>query len=292
MSLMRRLPLCFLLFTLVPACGGSKPPANAPQAAAAEAQPGVPHGPQGKGTQDDPVRLCHMNGGPNRSDYPYIANYRCSDGSMPLGGDSDAGAEARVGNVGEGPDGHIVDLYRIPCPGAPVEVYVDAYHCGPHVNAEAELDIDHLSRDDQAAFASTIRITHEDPSSLKAMQRRAAFTDILLKSNQIHLELCDRVAVLLPQTKDPNYLGEFFLAMGASLMEDGSQHPDPVSINVNALAGVLVYYLAVIRERGEGARDPQMDALLDKAKDKTGFTAYVRTTLGDCGSEHLGVDPP
>ncbi|MGE3670403.1 MAG: hypothetical protein AB7K71_12130, partial [Polyangiaceae bacterium] len=74
--------------------------------------------------------------------------------------------------------------------------------------------------------------------------------------------------------------------------EDGSQHPDPVSINVNALAGVLVYYLAVIRERGEGARDPLMDDLLSHAKDKAGFSEYVRTTLGDCGSEHLGVDPP
>ena len=62
--------------------------------------------------------------------YDYIASdVVCADGRSLFGGDLRAAIEARVGNVGMGPSGHIIDLYRIPCPEGPKEVYVDMYEC-------------------------------------------------------------------------------------------------------------------------------------------------------------------
>jgi len=74
--------------------------------------------------KENPVMRC----GP-RDSYAYVADYQCSDGTRPLGSDIRAGGAARRGNVGANSKGHIIDLYVIPCPGAPVEVYVDMYGC-------------------------------------------------------------------------------------------------------------------------------------------------------------------
>lgn len=62
--------------------------------------------------------------------YDYVASdVLCEDGRSLFGGDLRAAIEARVGNVGSGPSGHIIDLYRVPCPEGPKEVYVDMYEC-------------------------------------------------------------------------------------------------------------------------------------------------------------------
>jgi hypothetical protein len=62
--------------------------------------------------------------------YVYVASeFRCAGGTNPLGGDPRAGAAARVGNVGPNSSGHIIDLYRVPCPEGPRDVYVDMYGC-------------------------------------------------------------------------------------------------------------------------------------------------------------------
>lgn len=90
-------------------------------------QQGAPTGPRaGSGTsREDPVMAC----GPADS-YAYVAQqFRCPDGTNPLGGDPAAGRDARVGNVGANSSGHIIDLYRVPCAGGPVDVYVDMYGC-------------------------------------------------------------------------------------------------------------------------------------------------------------------
>jgi hypothetical protein len=64
--------------------------------------------------------------------YSYVAaEFECPGGGNPFGGDLARGAGARVGNVGSGPDGHVLDLYEIPCPSGPVRIYVDLYHCPP-----------------------------------------------------------------------------------------------------------------------------------------------------------------
>ncbi len=62
--------------------------------------------------------------------YDYVASdVLCEDGRSPFGGDLRAAIGARVGNVGSGPSGHVIDLYRVPCPEGPKEVYVDMYEC-------------------------------------------------------------------------------------------------------------------------------------------------------------------
>lgn len=76
-------------------------------------------------TAEDPVMAC----GPADS-YRYVAaEFECPGGGNPLDGDPNAGARARVGNVGANSTGHIIDLYRVPCPSGPVDVYVDMYGC-------------------------------------------------------------------------------------------------------------------------------------------------------------------
>jgi hypothetical protein len=74
---------------------------------------------------EDPVGAC----GP-RDSYAFVAGeFQCPGGGNPLGGDPTAGAQAREGNVGANSTGHIIDLYRVPCPGGDVQVYVDMYGC-------------------------------------------------------------------------------------------------------------------------------------------------------------------
>ncbi|MBV9930393.1 MAG: hypothetical protein JO013_05565 [Alphaproteobacteria bacterium] len=59
-----------------------------------------------------------------RGEYAYLHRLRCPDGQAP--------SATRVGNVGTGVYGNIVDLFQVACPGArPVEVYIDMYHDGP-----------------------------------------------------------------------------------------------------------------------------------------------------------------
>lgn len=74
---------------------------------------------------EHPIGVC----GPMES-YRFIAStFRCPDGSNPLAGDWRAGQSARVGNVGANSQGHIIDLYRVPCASGPVDVFVDMYQC-------------------------------------------------------------------------------------------------------------------------------------------------------------------
>ena len=74
---------------------------------------------------EHPVPAC----GP-RDSYDYVASrFRCPDGANPLGGDPRAGQAARLGNVGANSEGHVIDVYRVPCASGPVDVYVDMYGC-------------------------------------------------------------------------------------------------------------------------------------------------------------------
>ncbi len=73
---------------------------------------------------------------PVRADMPagqraYLARLRCANGRAPAFG--------RIGNVGPGPYGSIVDAYSVTCAGSsPAEstVHLDMYHAG-HVEAAA-----------------------------------------------------------------------------------------------------------------------------------------------------------
>jgi hypothetical protein len=71
------------------------------------------------GSKANPVRENMPKG-----EYDYLHRLRCPDGQAP--------AANRVGNVGTGVYGNIVDLFRVTCPGAAaVEIYMDMYHDGP-----------------------------------------------------------------------------------------------------------------------------------------------------------------
>jgi len=96
-------------------------PAPAPAPRAEETAAGTTPG----ATPEAAVKRCGA-----RESYLFVAGeLECPAGGNPLGGDPQAGAASRVGNVGAGPDGHILDLYEVPCPGGPLRVYVDMYHC-------------------------------------------------------------------------------------------------------------------------------------------------------------------
>jgi hypothetical protein len=66
---------------------------------------------------------------------------------MPLGGDVGAGGAARRGNIGAGPDGHILDHYVVPCPEGPVELFVDMYHCVDEAGQLSEAEIERAMAD-------------------------------------------------------------------------------------------------------------------------------------------------
>ncbi len=77
-----------------------------------------------RSTKAAPVEVC---GFPAENAWLIAAS--CNDGSHPIAKRVDA-EKLRVGNVGSaGRCGSIVDLYRIPCPEATYDVYVDAYVC-------------------------------------------------------------------------------------------------------------------------------------------------------------------
>ena len=67
-----------------------------------------------------PLRAC----GGVAGSHLVATSTRCRDGSTPLHGDPRRALDGRVG-VTDGPDGHDVQMYDVPCPGGMVRVYVD-----------------------------------------------------------------------------------------------------------------------------------------------------------------------
>jgi hypothetical protein len=138
---------CSTLLTCIPclfvtACGGrdlpeaQTPLATEPMAAPPPSvttlataptppPPPPPSGPVEVNDKEHPVMRCGA-----KDSYYYVATeFKCADGSNPLGGETMAGAKARVGNVGANSTGHIIDLYEVPCPEGAKRVYVDMYGC-------------------------------------------------------------------------------------------------------------------------------------------------------------------
>lgn len=72
------------------------------------------------GSKANPVRTTMPQG-----QRLYLSRLRCSDGQAPQ--------FYRAGNVGPGPFGNIVDLYKVTCPGAEPaasDIHMDMYHGG------------------------------------------------------------------------------------------------------------------------------------------------------------------
>lgn len=101
------------------------------------------------GSAERPVPRC----GPEDS-YRYVADeFRCpGGGGNPFAGDVAAARSARVGSLGPTAQGHMIDVYEVPCPAGKVEVYVDMYGCPAMQPAADAGDVDPLRLD--AAFAA------------------------------------------------------------------------------------------------------------------------------------------
>lgn len=246
-------------------CGGS-PPARetSPSAAAGAESVEEDDGVTGSGTREDPVQLCHMDGAPERTDYAHVASYRCPDGSTPLGGDPQRAQDARAGNVGPGPDGHVVDHYEIPCPSGAIGIYVDAYHC-PEGTTD-EIDPANLTAEQLQRFAVMIRALHDDPSSQRAFALRRELMTWLLQTRQIEVVMCDFSAIV-PAGGGRPWLAELTLSLAAGVIEDGQPHASPTRVIHAALEGLLGYYRAVIAQEGESAREPSLEALAEAERD-------------------------
>lgn len=75
-------------------------------------------------TKELPLEVCTI-----RAETELLASLACEDESHPIK-DHESAEIARVGNVGKGGRcGSIIDLYRVKCPEATYELFVDGYVC-------------------------------------------------------------------------------------------------------------------------------------------------------------------
>lgn len=75
-------------------------------------------------TREHPIESCGISAG-----LDWLVGLACADGSHPLRS-RDAAEAARVKNVGRGGAcGSIIDLYRVTCPEASYDIYLDGYVC-------------------------------------------------------------------------------------------------------------------------------------------------------------------
>lgn len=73
----------------------------------------------------EPVVRC----GPEES-YHYVADeFRCPSGENPFAGDTEAAKKSRRGSNENPRNGHVVDIYRVPCQSGDVHLFVDLYGC-------------------------------------------------------------------------------------------------------------------------------------------------------------------
>lgn len=92
------------------------------------------------GSKETPVAACGA-----ASSYDYIASdVVCGDGKSPFAGDLRAAMHARVGNVGPNEQMHVIDLYEVPCPEGPKQVFVDMYDCENAQPTRSEMELARL----------------------------------------------------------------------------------------------------------------------------------------------------
>ena len=268
-------------------CGGQSSSAGSTVAASGTA-PGSGSDPSGD-SRETALQRCWQDGDAPRTDYSTIAEYRCADGSVPLGGDLARGAGARVGNVGEGPDGHVVDHYRVPCPSGSVDIYVDPYHCGPGV--EAEIDLSNLTPQQLQAMASHMReLETAAPFDPQTRATRRSLVDWLRRTRQVHLEICTAVmedVVHEGYRHQDLIFSQFVLSMGAAVIElgDGAEQADAVALA--AVVGAIRVHQAIVSARGPEAADPRLRALAMSSEAE--LARHVAGLSARCGHEEPGL---
>lgn len=77
-----------------------------------------------KSSKERPVEVCHVRG-----EQEWLLAARCADGTTPLK-NAAAVVQARVGSAGNGGRCRsALDLYKVTCPEATYEVYMDMFVC-------------------------------------------------------------------------------------------------------------------------------------------------------------------
>lgn len=267
-------------------CAGAAPTSATTPAAAAAQKPATAAQERDGSTRELALLRCREDD----SDYRTVAEYPCPDGSRPLGGQVRAGADVRVGNVGEAADGHIVDLYEVPCPGGPVRVYVDAYHCDPA--GDPLPDPNDLSAADLAGMATVFRSLEADPLRPKVRQLRADAIIWLEQSPQLTVTICP---ALLAGVLEEDYqfaslfLGQFALSLAAAMIDGADRPPNEAAWNSSAMRGILRMYEALLMDQGEAARQRRLDELL-RMRDQGGFEAFVRSVSAGCAKPEPPAD--
>lgn len=218
-------------------------------------------------TKATAVKLCNAT----NTDYLYIANYRCGDGSMPLNGDRRAGGRARVGNVGPGPDGHIVDLYKVPCPGGAVRIHVDSYHCPPGVK-KPKIDLRKLNAAQLERFRAAFRATEVMGFDLKSLKLRKMLMMMIISDEWMKVRIC--ASFLIPVQDDKSYkynphlMAQLVISSAAATIERGKKPDARFQVAAAAAEGVMRFYDTLLKHKGESARHAHLDKL--KALQKAG----------------------
>ena len=84
----------------------------------------VAHFSEASSTKKEPIEVCGIP-----AENEWLAAMACDDGSNPIHDHHEAEL-SRVGNVGRGGRcGSIIDLYRVKCPEATYDIYLDGYVC-------------------------------------------------------------------------------------------------------------------------------------------------------------------
>lgn len=271
-----------VLLSLLCACGGNA--ASGPSIAASTGGSTAPDDRRTGATPEEAVQLCSDQGGPNRTDYGFIASYRCPDGSIPLGFDPARGAAARLRNVGPGPDGHVLDLYEVPCPGAPVRIYVDAYHCD---GQEVVVDTTNFTRAQLVRIAGHAREIEHIPFDQRALDFRRELVGWIFDSPQVQIPQCVPVrdAVVHPDYEHAGLLFEQLVtSMAAASIEAGEQPEALIDVEVEGVLGALRLHDAIVAARGPDAADPALAELL-RARDEGSLRQHVQALSAQCRRE-------
>lgn len=276
----RHLTAAATIVLLLVACGGGAPRAET-SASASSGRSGA--------TPEEAVQLCHDQGGPQRTDYAFVASYRCPDESVPLGFDPERGAAARLGNVGQGPDGHILDLYEVPCSGRPVRIYVDGYHCA---DRSVDIDPNNLSPTQLLHMASQARALETVPFDPRAVELRESLAAWMVGSPQVRIPRCDGIRDAVAHREYEHGRALFMqlvASMGAAAIEAEHAPRDmPIDVELEGVLAALRLHDAIVAERGPGAADPALADLV-RARDEGTLRDRVRALSEQCRSPATGM---
>ncbi len=223
----------------------------------------------GDGTRARPYELCL-----GRTDYPFVASLECADGSRPLNGDWRAGADARVGNVGEGASGHIIDHYRLPCPEGPRDVYVDAYHCA---------GLPPLAQDRFFAnLAAALEAAETRPFDPELRQLRHRAPLILVGNPALKVTECPEVIgglTRLDSPWSPLLVSQLTAGVIAATIRRSNEPEDRLAVYDRALLGVLRLYRAIVAQRGAAHRIAGLESMI---ADSRGLKHWLRPRMRSC----------